>query len=279
MKLGRSSRGSRASDKSPSTAEETAAELVDVAWKAPGRRRIHLARKALEIWPDCADAYVLLGRCAGTPEDAYGFFAQGVAAGERALGSDVFHAAAGHFWGLFETRPYMVAREWLAESLWTLGRGEEAVGHFEDMLRLNPNDNQGIRYRLANLLLDLERHDRLSELLDRYKEDDLAEWSYTRALLTFRLEGDSAEALRRLRQALKSNRFVPTYLLGQKASASPGARPLFSRPGRRSRHLCLPRDRALEEDPGRPRPWRPQAFAHAVPFFRNIPVLPRAGVP
>ncbi len=204
------------SDKNPSTAEETALELVHAAWKAPGRQRIHLGRKALEIWPDCADAYVLLGRCAATPQEAHDFFAQGVAAGERTLGAEVFRDHSGHFWGLFETRPYMVAREWLAESLWNLGRGAEAVEHFEDMLRLNPNDNQGIRYRLANLLLDLERHDGLSELLDRYKNDEFAEWSYARALLAFRLEGDSAEALRRLWQALKSNRYVPTYLLGKK---------------------------------------------------------------
>jgi len=198
-------------------AERTASELVGAAWEAPGRRRILLARKALEIWPDCADAYVLLGRCAGTPEEAHALFAQGVAAGERALGPEVFRDDAGHFWDLWETRPYMLAREWLAESLWNLGRREEAAEHFEDMLRLNPNDNQGIRYRLANLLLELERYDRAGELLDRYKEDEFAEWSYTRTLLAFRLEGDSAEALRRLRQALTANRFVPSYLYGQKA--------------------------------------------------------------
>jgi tetratricopeptide (TPR) repeat protein len=198
--------------------EAAAAELVDAAWDARGqRRRVVLARKALEIWPDCADAYVLLGRSAATPERAREFFAEGVAAGERALGPDVFRDDAGHFWGLVETRPYMRAREWLAESLWQLGRREEAMEHFEDMLRLNPEDNQAIRHRLANLLLDLERHDRLIELLDRYSEDPFAEWSYSRALLAFRLEGDSTEAMRRLQQALKANRYVPDYLLGRKA--------------------------------------------------------------
>lgn len=198
----------------PSSAEEKAVELVAAAWEARGRRRILLARKALEIWPDCADAYVLLGRSAATPESAHDLFAQGVAAGERALGPEVFRDHVGHFWGLVETRPYMRARQWLAESLCVLGRGEKAVEHFEDMLRLNPNDNQGVRYLLASVLLELEWHDRLTELLDRYKDDDLAEWSYTRTLLAFRLEGDSTEALRWLRQALRANSFVPKYLLG-----------------------------------------------------------------
>jgi tetratricopeptide (TPR) repeat protein len=201
-----------------------------VAWKAPGRRRILLARKALEIWSDCADAYVLLGRCAATPADAHALFAHGVAAGERALGPDIFRDHAGHFWGLFETRPYMRAREWFAESLWTLGRGEEAVEHFEDMLRLNPEDNQGVRYRLADLLLSLARHDSLAELLDRYKDDDLAHWSYTRTLLAFRLEGDSTEALRHLRQALRANSHVPKFLLGLKPL--PLEEPSLFSPGR-----------------------------------------------
>src|SRR4029453_1662866 len=95
------------SGKAPSSAEETADELVEVAWRVPGRRRILLARKALGIWPDCADAYVLLGRCAGTPEEALALFAEGVAAAERTLSPEVFRDDAGHFWGLVETRPYM----------------------------------------------------------------------------------------------------------------------------------------------------------------------------
>jgi tetratricopeptide (TPR) repeat protein len=212
------------------SSEETADELADAAWQARGRRRILLARRALEIWPDCADAYVLLGRHAATPQEAHDLFAQGVAAGERSLGPEVLREDAGHFWGLVETRPYMQARLWLAESLRALGRGEEAVAHFEDMLRLNPGDNQGVRYLLANLLLELEWHDRLAELLDRYKDDDLADFSYTRALLAFRLEGDSIEALRLLRQALKSNAFVPHYLLGRKTL--PLQAPAMFSPGR-----------------------------------------------
>lgn len=210
--------------------QEMADELARTAWQARGRRRILLARRALEIWPHCADAYVLLGRHAATPQEAHDLFAQGVAAGERALGPEVFRDGVGHFWGLVETQPYMRARQWLAESLRALGRGDEAAAHFEDMLRLNPSDNQGARYLLANLLLELEGHDRLAELLDRYKDDDLADFSYTRALLAFRLEGDSTEALRLLRQALKSNAFVPMYLLGRRPL--PLQAPAMFSPGR-----------------------------------------------
>ena len=78
-----------------------------------------------------------------------------MAAGERALGAQAFEEDVGHFWGLLETRPYMRARAGLAASLWTAGDEVEAVEHYQDMLRLNPGDNQGHRYVLLGCLLQM----------------------------------------------------------------------------------------------------------------------------
>ena len=44
----------------------------------------------------------------------------------------------------------------------------------------------------------------------------MAEWLYTRALLTFRQEGASRKANKALKEALAQNEFVPNYLLGKK---------------------------------------------------------------
>ena len=192
---------------------DAAQQLIYQACEATTRQRqMTLARKALEIWPDCADAYVLLAEYAETLRDALELYEQGVAAGDRALGARVFEEYEGHFWGFLETRPYMRARAGLADSLWVVGRREEAAEHCREMLRLNPNDNQGIRYRLASMLLDLERHDELEQLLKTYEEDGSAEWAYTRALLAFRREGDCNVARKALMAARKVNRHVPAYL-------------------------------------------------------------------
>ena len=43
-------------------------------------------------------------------------------------------------------------------------------------------------------------------------DDAMSAWNYNRALLAFRTEGDSENARKLLKQALKSNRFVPDYL-------------------------------------------------------------------
>ena len=79
-------------------------------------------------------------------------------AGELALGPQGFEEYDGHFWGFLETRPYMRARHGLALTLLKLGEEAVAMEHFRVMLKLNPNDNQGIRYLLLGSLLRRRRH-------------------------------------------------------------------------------------------------------------------------
>lgn len=196
---------------------EEAQDIMYEAWDAQGARRVALARKALEVSLDCADAYVLLAEeTARSLGEARKLYEQGVAAGERALGERMFREEAGNFWGILPTRPYMRARAGLALCLWALGERGAAVQHYQEMLRLNPNDNQGVRDMLANCLLELGRDDELGQLLKDYKEDASATWLYTWALWRFRQEGDGAEARQRLKAALKQNPHVPDYLLGRK---------------------------------------------------------------
>src|SRR6516225_3912723 len=78
--------------------------LMYRAFEEPDEQnRIQLARDALAISPDCADAYVLLAEHATSRKEALRLYEQGVAAGERALGAAAFERDAGHFWGLLET--------------------------------------------------------------------------------------------------------------------------------------------------------------------------------
>lgn len=196
---------------------QRAQEKMYQAWEESNpKRRISLAREALKISPDCADAYVLLAEEeSDTPEQALQYYEEGVAAGERALGPAMFEENQGYFWGLLETRPYMRAREGLASVLRYLGRTDEASHHYREILVLNPNDNQGIRYSLLNLLLETGQDDAARSLLDDYAEDGMAEWLYTRALLAFRKSGAGHQADKLLRDAVKINPHVPAYLSGR----------------------------------------------------------------
>ena len=195
------------------TAETRAEALAYEAREAIGRRQILLARRALEAWPDCADAWIVLARRATDAETARDLFARGMAAGERVL------AAVAKRKGrppeeLFEARAYLQARAGLAAVLWDLGVQDEAIDHYYGMLAFDPNDESGIRYLLVHALLSLDRHGEVEELLTRYREN-LPDWHYTRALLTFRLEGDSPAARQQLARGLESDLQIAKDLLAE----------------------------------------------------------------
>jgi len=101
-------------------------------------------------------------------------------------------------------------------TLWRLRRYDEARAHFQEMLRLNPNDNQGIRHHLLALLLETGNDDDARKLLKQYADEWSAVWLYTRALLEYRHSGASARADKALADALEENRYVPAYLTGKK---------------------------------------------------------------
>ena len=196
-----------------------AQELMYEAWEADSKRdRIALAKQALALSDLCADAYVLLAEEAAKNiiEEKH-WYELAVEAGRKALGEELFEDGEGDFWLILETRPYMRARAGLAECLWNLGEREEAAQHVKDMLRLNPNDNQGMRYILKSWLFTLNDLKGVSELLVEYDEDCFAEWCYSKALLTFRQSGSkSSGAIKALKYAVKTNPFVTDLLLGTK---------------------------------------------------------------
>ena len=192
---------------------ERAQELAYDAMEAEGRLRIKRARQALIVSPDCADAWVILTGVASTTEMALERYEQGVAAGVRAIGAERFEGLRGEFWGHLDTRPYMRARLGLAQTLRELGRHEEALAHYRELLRLNPNDNQGVRYPLVAAFLELNRDAEVGALLDEYGDDIQALWPYARVLWLFRTDGDTPRTHAALGAARRVNPHVVKYLV------------------------------------------------------------------
>lgn len=204
----------------PRSTLDMAQELCYQAWETDDRKqRIRLARQALKLCKDCADAYVILAEDeAKSLEEARAYYEEGVRAGERALGKETFDKKKGHFWGILKTRPYMRARAGLARCLQDEGKYQQAIAHYKEMLKLNPNDNQGIRYELAICYAEAGMFEELKQLLfySSYRDDVSALWLYTQALLVFREKGNSRLANRLLANAMRYNPYVPDYLLGKK---------------------------------------------------------------
>lgn len=196
---------------------EEAQDLMWTAWDTADRRTaLALARKALKISPDCADALVLLAQTARTRAQEFEYYRKGVEAGERALGQEAFTRDAGRFWGILETRPYMRACAGLAECLFDRGRYDEAIAIWRNMLRLNPDDNIGIRHILAARLLYLDRDTETAAVLDQYKGECSTYHLWAEAILLFRSLGDHPKSRQALELALEFNPHVPTFLFEQK---------------------------------------------------------------
>ncbi|ABA88720.1 hypothetical protein Pcar_1474 [Syntrophotalea carbinolica DSM 2380] len=196
---------------------DRAQEYIYDAWESSPARAVKLARQSLEISPDCADAYVLLAElAAATIRERIELLRQGVTAGRRSLGKRYFKENEGHFWLELDSRPFMRATAALASLCWEIGQGDEAIELWREMLRLNPNDHQGVRYWLLSCLLELHRNGEAEELLKCYAGDVSAEWSFGEALLAFRAGGDTPAARRKFAAAQKQNPHVLSYLLGLK---------------------------------------------------------------
>jgi tetratricopeptide (TPR) repeat protein len=207
----------RAPRQTPSNpALDQAQQLIYDAWDSGDpRREVELANEALRISPLCADAYVILAHHAARgSRNEFEFWRRGVEAGQAALG-DAFEEYVGAFWGVLETRPYMRARLGLAMALWARGACEHAISHAREMLRLNPNDNQGVRYALAAWLAGSEEEDDDGKP-KFYPVSGFIEWEWTAALAAFRRGGDTATSRRLLDSAASQYPAVVPYLAGAK---------------------------------------------------------------
>lgn len=217
--------------KNPTSALDLAQDMAYAAWRAPtAKRRVELAKKALELSPRCADAFVLLAQHSRRGSDKeLDLWRRAVTAGEDALGPAGFMDFAGAFWGFLETRPYMRARFGLARALWSRGKHDDAVNHLQEMLELNPGDNQGVRHILAAYLAEAERNGDLRKLMAQYPEEHSAVWAWTGALLAFREAGDGVAARKRLDEAMAVNPHVRAYLCREQPM--PAQLPPFLSPG------------------------------------------------
>lgn len=221
-----------------SVRDTTRFEAQELMWDAmevvydDQEKAARLCRRALKINPNCVDALSMLAeiKCERTV-DYVDEMRRAIDAGRRDLGPKFFKECKGEFWGLIETRPFMRAMADLAFALLGWGtpeRVDEAIGIFEEMLDLNPNDNQGVRDWLAGCYLARKRYGEAEALFERYPDDWLAAPAWARVLLAHVTESEE-RAAELLDGARKRNAQVEQYLTGRKRR--PRNRPDMYSPG------------------------------------------------
>ncbi|MFN8712763.1 MAG: tetratricopeptide repeat protein [Bacteroidota bacterium] len=127
--------------------------------------------EALALDPDNADAYLMLANLADDEANYLTLVEKAVDAGKRAIG-DEFDALKGEFWANAQTRPYMRAVARKADILRGNDRVDEAIVLYQSLIKLNPNDNQGIRDLLAPLLILTNRKSEYKKLQKKFLEDE-----------------------------------------------------------------------------------------------------------
>lgn len=202
----------------PLSKQDEAQELLYRAYETSGKEKVKLAKKALRLYPNSPDAYVILGEEAlkkGNVSKALSMFQKGMDVGRKDLGNDFFEENSGHFWGIVSTRPFMRAKLSYAYLLYELGETDKAIEQFEELLALNENDNQGVRYQLFVAYAENDDLTKAKQLLNEYDEPSVNN-QYNRLFVELSECGLSKRAKRLFQHAHDDNPYVISYLLNEK---------------------------------------------------------------
>ena len=77
---------------------------------------------------------------------------------------------------------------------------------------MNPGNNQGVRYLYLPCLMTLGHDAEAARYMQQNDDEPSAMWQCTRALLAYRLGGDSATARKELQHAATTNPYVLQFL-------------------------------------------------------------------
>ena len=100
-------------------------------------------------------------------------------------------------WLILENRPFLRAYHGLGLEYLERGETEKALGIFENILALNPGDNQGVRALVVDCSFQLNRPQDVLAVCARYPDDGMEQLMYGRALALYQLgwTDEAAEAL------------------------------------------------------------------------------------
>ncbi len=207
---------SKGRNQSKNSKKEQALDLIYNALEEPNpKKQVKLAQDALLLDPDCADAYNILAENAATStkEMAY-YYEQGMRAGERELGEEGFEEYKGHFWGYVPTRPYMRAKKGFADMCLEMHNVQEAIKQYKELLELNPDDNQGVRYSLLIACLEVGDWKPAEALIRKYDESS-AVFDFSRVIVEYGMKPKSTKLPELVRDAHNTNKHVVPLLLGK----------------------------------------------------------------
>jgi tetratricopeptide (TPR) repeat protein len=187
----------------------------ELCWEAmecrDSRAATRLAIAAAKLTPFCADAFNLLADlvCSNDAE-RLSLLQWATRVGEIAC-RDRIAEDTGDLHAFVDARPYMRARTALAETLRRVGCYEEALRHYEELLRLEANDHIASAMLMTGYL-ELRRLPEAKEIIQRFAESGGTHQRYSYVIWCWLTGAPERGFIAALQKALHSNAFVPALL-------------------------------------------------------------------
>ena len=188
------------------TVLDDAYELLEQAENAKTEKQARkLAKKAYDMCPECFDALLFQVELEESSMRRDELLNEGLEKEKKRLEKEGYFDKEniGHFYGIFETRPYIRGLYKKANYLISDGKAKQARDVCLEIIRLNNNDNMGARYLLMAIYAYLEDEKEMLKLYHKYKEEAL-EMLFPQFVLYYKL-GKDKEAKELLARINKTN--------------------------------------------------------------------------
>lgn len=155
---------------------DDAYELLGKAQNAKTKKEsIKLAKQAYDMCRDCFDALLFQVELEDNSIKRDKLLNEGLDYEKERLEKEGYFKkdTIGHFYDIFETRPYIGGLYRKANYLIIDGKAKQARDVCLEILRLNNNDNTGARYLLMAIYAYLEEEKEMLKLSKKYQEDTL----------------------------------------------------------------------------------------------------------
>ena len=188
---------------------ETSDDFLDLAQETENEvLALKYAKKALKLDPDNLDAELMIADLkAKDPLDYLDRLKKVVSHGTKIMKAQGYDTDEyiGDYWGFIETRPYMRAKLHYINMLKSSGMIGRAIEECEDVLRLNENDNMGVRYILMHLYAFMEDEKKALALYKKYGEYHESQILLPLSILYFK-RGNTRKAVSYLEMLDKANK-------------------------------------------------------------------------
>lgn len=175
-----------------------------------------LILESLSIDPECLWAYIPMIQVTPQEKICNQLIDRGIKIGEKKFGGDFEKEWEGEFYQKISTRPYIRLLHARILNHWKNFEVRKGIADAEKVLRLNHNDNMGIRNLLQLMYLYSNRLDDFYANWEKYEKDNNTAHRYNEALYWYKVNGDTDDADEAMEEALEFNPFVLDFLTRRK---------------------------------------------------------------